>query len=1104
MHTYHLTLAMLGICAIAPTPISADDRIPAAFGERVAEPARFQNISPKDKAVSNGKDGYLIVTTNDLTHKLKALQPFITNKVENRGFNVYLATENDWSGKSEAGARARERGAFPGRVHGLDILDYLKQNYENLGVKYVLFIGDSRPDEGTVPMLRIRHSQKYKNFFRETDPKKLASPKMQKVQKMARKEDKQYVEWGEVVSDYPFVDLGTDWDAEKLGFLDASKDPNPEATLEPEVFVGRIPYYGEESEWGKAEDIDVILKRIIRYDNEEDIAWRYHYVHEYGKEMEIPRFLNERGINYTLVTSGHRAASVGMPSVPARDGSESPSNFEIIQDFGVGFMNTHSHGGPMGMSGLRSVDLANKAHDKWPTVLTLGACDIGQIQHPKNLVYTALRFHSVAVSGGTGSVTGYGGDQRYAAQNRLTKHDLLFDGKSVGEAHWGWYGALYRKTRVVPMTGAKINIYGDPSVVPLRHGPVPPYPFFARPVTGFFKVLRQDERPDASTKVRIAFENAEAKALTVKVEVTEPWLKAKQAEVALQANGKASLELQLDQEAFAKMVPGRYEARVRLSDDSGYLCERRYVLKVPEPKMRALYTFDKGGNTIPNLLGSKHAHRAQLHLPKSVTKWNGQGDKPVAYVDGHVQRGNNAAFPAEGYIYPFEEDDFTIASWFQLEGKSVSPKKPITLMYGRDFFNLQRTASGIKLTVNAHGSKEVKTLEAAVQWSAGKWHHVAFGLDQMAGKLVLFFDGKQVAETKVRAMQTYAASRFGFGRFEGVVDDFMVHSALLPEKQLAQYKDGFYAVRPLPADQASGIAASEVHFNFVAGRALEGAEIILREAGKPKTMQRIKPDELGAYVAYQLKPETEYEWRVLGDSHKGATWSFRTTEEWLPNPSFAKTREGWKGNARYVRPQKRHAISLRERWETVTTKPMQADKLYTLRAQLTGHGYEVEAFYMDGSKKVVLAEKSGNGDLELHILSKSGGKQVGKPLHLNFKRREGARFADLYHASLTEAEPGSVNMAPIAKEALASFRPKVKVGHVGWQFPLDELVEDPEGQALTFEVLSGPSWAYVQDGNTFFTNYGPERENRGENTFRVQAKDTKGASYEFYLTVDVE
>lgn len=48
----------------------------------------------------SAKKGFMIVTTNDLTHDLKKLQKYIDCKAKFRGFNVFLATESDFDVKT--------------------------------------------------------------------------------------------------------------------------------------------------------------------------------------------------------------------------------------------------------------------------------------------------------------------------------------------------------------------------------------------------------------------------------------------------------------------------------------------------------------------------------------------------------------------------------------------------------------------------------------------------------------------------------------------------------------------------------------------------------------------------------------------------------------------------------------------------------------------------------------------------------------------------------------------------------------------------------------------------------------------------------------------
>ena len=195
----------------------------------------FQLLADFGGNYDDGRDGLMIITTEELKRRIENFPEFVYTKSQVRGFRVFMATENEWAGRSQMGREAAARKAFPGRVAGLDILDFLRRNYKRLGVKFVLFVGDARPEEGTTPMLRVRHHKWQKNFVNWSPDGKQQIDRGSLDELGQRLYDAslpsgRYVDWGDVISDYPYADLDTDWHASGDGFLDAGNDKNPKHT----------------------------------------------------------------------------------------------------------------------------------------------------------------------------------------------------------------------------------------------------------------------------------------------------------------------------------------------------------------------------------------------------------------------------------------------------------------------------------------------------------------------------------------------------------------------------------------------------------------------------------------------------------------------------------------------------------------------------------------------------------------------------------------------------------------------------------------------------------------------------------------------------------
>jgi hypothetical protein len=82
--------------------------------------------------------GYAIITTNAIKYTSSQLQNFVDQKTQ-KGFTVHVITEETWGGG--IGDTASE-----------NIREWLKANYLDLNIEYVLLIGDPHPETGDVPM----------------------------------------------------------------------------------------------------------------------------------------------------------------------------------------------------------------------------------------------------------------------------------------------------------------------------------------------------------------------------------------------------------------------------------------------------------------------------------------------------------------------------------------------------------------------------------------------------------------------------------------------------------------------------------------------------------------------------------------------------------------------------------------------------------------------------------------------------------------------------------------------------------------------------------------------------------------------------------------
>lgn len=171
----------------------------------------------------------------------------------------------------------------------------------------------------------------------------------------------------------------------------------------PEVYVGRIPYYGETSDYGKAADTDAILARSIRYDNEKDIAWRYGFTQLQQWDMIPEEVFFERDVLEPLGINYYRDKcyqdTIGFPHYELHEhGTGMQHNVAKLHKLDLGYIRLGGHGAPTGMHGINSGQTRQFLNDKRPTVVNMGACDVGHIEHQHNLAYTLLRLADVTQS----------------------------------------------------------------------------------------------------------------------------------------------------------------------------------------------------------------------------------------------------------------------------------------------------------------------------------------------------------------------------------------------------------------------------------------------------------------------------------------------------------------------------------------------------------------------------------------------------------------------------------------------------------------------------------------------------------------------------------
>ncbi|RLB04248.1 MAG: hypothetical protein DRG83_05245 [Deltaproteobacteria bacterium] len=188
------------------------------------------NPAPADIAPGGDTSyDYVIITSNAVVNNSTKLSDFVRFK-EAIGHSVLVVTEDDYTSLS---------GPPPdGRAE--KIRQWLINNYQNLGIKYVLLIGNPDPSNGDVPMKKC-YPRSHESSHREA------------------------------LTDYYYADLTGNWDIDGDELYGEYPDDNKPGGVDyaAEVWVGRVPVYDDYS------TLDHILQKIMDYQTESgDLSWR--------------------------------------------------------------------------------------------------------------------------------------------------------------------------------------------------------------------------------------------------------------------------------------------------------------------------------------------------------------------------------------------------------------------------------------------------------------------------------------------------------------------------------------------------------------------------------------------------------------------------------------------------------------------------------------------------------------------------------------------------------------------------------------------------------------------------------------------------------------
>ncbi len=376
---------------------------------------------------------YVIITTNEIRQKSRTLQEFVDHKRDTCGFSPLIVTEDQWNGYTQY-ERTQDR-----------IRGFLQDNYKVLGIKYVLLIGN--PTAG-IPMPLLY-------------PGELAGATKDK----------------DVPTDYYYADLTGDWEY-LLSGPGTLKTAKKHYDLIPEVFVGRIPFYGN------SENLDSILRKTIDY---ETGVYSGEWIKTVLLSMKpsddaTPGYpLGEEIRNNFALKAGYETYRIYDSKFAADSVNEEYKRLQIKPDASpcsllnvvdgwkrkAGFHFWWTHGSATSAAGIFNADSCRELDERFPSFTFQVSCYNGKPESSDNLGYSLLRRGAVATVSASRVSWYQPGEKKFtdswtnAGMGYLYAGNLLVDNLPCGDA-------FYKMQLATPdgnlMNKLVFNLYGDPSV----------------------------------------------------------------------------------------------------------------------------------------------------------------------------------------------------------------------------------------------------------------------------------------------------------------------------------------------------------------------------------------------------------------------------------------------------------------------------------------------------------------------------------------------------------------------------------------------------------------------------------------------------------------
>ncbi len=368
--------------------------------------------------------GYVIITTSAIASASTVLKDFVSYQ-SGKGFYVKVATENDWGGG--AGDTAAER-----------IRAWLKSKYLSLNIQYVLLIGNPSPTSGDVPM-------------------KMLWPRLWSYS------------YKEAPSDYYYSDLTGNWDLDGDGYAGEEPDDFGTGGIDriPEVYVGRIPYYGS------IVTVDSILRKTIYYPGDAKGDWLHRLLLPMKPmDADTPSYqlgeqiVRDFGWHWGLAPDRVYDGAYGLSLPP----EHTPCDYDVVQNEwmqGAGLVFWMTHGSTNTAGNVFSSSRCSYLDDSRPAVVYMASCSNGKPEDSTNLGYCVL------AKGGITTFSASRVSWYFLAESDYTASDsigglgyqyarFLLSGEPCGRAAMD---ARLANPVTIWANHLVYNLYGDPALV---------------------------------------------------------------------------------------------------------------------------------------------------------------------------------------------------------------------------------------------------------------------------------------------------------------------------------------------------------------------------------------------------------------------------------------------------------------------------------------------------------------------------------------------------------------------------------------------------------------------------------------------------------------